>query len=147
MVLFLAGGRGFTRREGLRRLKERLEKEPGFSDVRYRPSRLRPRSVVADVETEIFLGEEFPRQQATFEVTWRPRADIDVQRVQWADDVVSLGWHKDDDHEDLGTTHFQIETDEELTHEPGHLEAEAPLSFLETCLQRLPPKLEETIPE
>ncbi|WP_254810921.1 hypothetical protein [Natronosalvus amylolyticus] len=145
MVLFLAGGRGFTRREGLRRIKERLEKEPGFTTVQYRPSRLRPRSVVADVDTEMFLGEEFPRKQATFEIAWRPRAGTDVQRVQWADDAVSLGWHKDDDHEDLGTTHFQIETDEELSHEPGHLEAEAPLSFLETCLQRLPAKLEETI--
>ncbi|WP_206537762.1 hypothetical protein [Natronorubrum bangense] len=147
MVLFLAGGRGFTRREGLRRIKERLEKEPGFSNVQYRPSRLRPRSIVADVDTEMFLGKGFPRKQATFEVAWRPRAGTDVQRVQWADDAVSLGWHKDDDHEDLGTTHFQIETDEELFHEPGHLEAEAPLSFLETCLQRLPAKLEETITE
>ena len=92
----------------------------------------------------MFVGNEFPRQQATVEVFWRPRADSDVQRVQWADDAVSLGWHKDDDHEDLGTTHFQIETDEKRVHEPGHLEAEAPLSFLETCLQRLPARLEET---
>ncbi|MFP9191257.1 hypothetical protein ACLI4Q_06290 [Natrialbaceae archaeon A-CW1-1] len=37
-----------------------------------------------------------------------------------------------------------METDEELIHEPGHLEAEAPLSFLETCLQRLPETLAET---
>ena len=81
MVLFLAGGRGFTRREGLRRIKERLEKEPGFSNVQYRPSRLRPRSIVADVDTEMFLGKEFPRKQATFEVAWRPRAGTDVQRV------------------------------------------------------------------
>ena len=145
MVLFLAGGRGFTRREGLRRIKERLEKEPGFSDVQYQPSRLRPRSVIATVDTEMFLGNRFPRQQATCEVTWRPRAGTDVQRVQWVDDAVSLGWHKDDDHEELGTTHFQIETAEESVHEPGHLEAEAPLSFLETCLQRLPAKLEDTI--
>ena len=93
----------------------------------------------------MFLGNRFPRQQATCEVTWRPRAGTDVQRVQWVDDAVSLGWHKDDDHEELGTTHFQIETAEESVHEPGHLEAEAPLSFLETCLQRLPAKLEDTI--
>ncbi|WP_049929235.1 hypothetical protein [Halopiger goleimassiliensis] len=95
----------------------------------------------------MFLGNEFPREQATVEVTWRPRADTDVQRVQWVDEAVSLGWHKDDDHDELGTTHFQIETDEKRVHEPGRLEAEAPLSFLETCLQRLPAVLEETIPE
>ena len=144
MVLFLAGGRGFTRREGLRRLKERLEKEPGCADVQYRPSRPRPRSVVATVDIELFLGEAFPRQEATVEVTWRPRGDTDIQRVHWADEAVSLGWHKDDDHEALGTTHFQIETDGELRHEPGHIDAEAPLSFLECCLQRLPETLEET---
>lgn len=102
MVVVRVGGsgRGFTRREGLRRLKERLEKEPGLSAVRYRPSRLRPRSVVADVDIEVFLGTEFPRSEATLEVAWRPRTATDVQRVQWADSAVSLGWHKDDDHDD-----------------------------------------------
>ncbi|MCU4976033.1 hypothetical protein OB955_25530, partial [Halobacteria archaeon AArc-m2/3/4] len=62
----------------------------------------------------------------------------------WADDSVSLGWHKDDDHEELGTTHFQLESGDELVHEPSDLEAEAPLSFLETCLHRLPAKLAQT---
>ncbi|MCU4743347.1 hypothetical protein [Natronoglomus mannanivorans] len=93
----------------------------------------------------MFLGEEFPRQEAKFEVLWRPRSGVDVQRVHWADDAVSLGWHKDDDHEELGTTHFQIESDNELVHESGDLEAEAPLSFLEICLRRLPAKLAQTI--
>lgn len=55
---------------------------------------------MADVDIEVFLGTEFPRSEATFEVTWRPRAATDVQRVQWADSAVSLGWHKDDDHDD-----------------------------------------------
>ena len=50
MVLLLAGGRGFPRREGLRRIKERLENAPGLSGVRYEPSRIRPRTVVADVD-------------------------------------------------------------------------------------------------
>lgn len=106
MVLFLAGGRGFTRREGLRRLKERMENVPGFTAVRYEPSRLRPRSVIAAVEIELFLGAAFPRDEGKVEVQWRPRDGIDVQRVHWADEAVSLGWHKDDDHAELGTTHF-----------------------------------------
>lgn len=81
MVIFLAGGRGFTRREGLRRLKERMEKAPGFNDVRYEPSRLRPRIVVADADVEMFLGTSFPRPEAKLEVLWRPREGTDVQRV------------------------------------------------------------------
>lgn len=144
MVLLLAGGRGFTRREGLRRIKERMENVPGFQDVRYDPSRLRPRIVVADVDVELFLGESFPRTEAKIEVLWRPREGTDVQRVHWSDDVVSLGWHKDDDHPELGTTHFQLETDDESVHEPGTIEVEAPISFLEICLERLPSKLRQT---
>ena len=58
--------------------------------------------------------------------------------------MASLGWHKDDDGPDLGTTHFQVETGREPVHEPGNIEAEAPLSFLEICLDRLPEKLQET---
>jgi len=141
MVLLLAGGRGFTRREGLRRLKDRLKNVPGFANVRYEPSRLRPRSVIADVDIELFISDMFPRQEGKVEVLWRPREGSDVQRVHWADDVVSLGWHKDDDHPDLGTTHFQLESGGESVHKPGHIEVEAPLSFLEICLDRLPEEL------
>lgn len=144
MVIFLAGGRGFTRRQGLRRIKERVENVPGCDAVRYDPSRLRPRSVVADVDVETFLGTSFPRSEATLEVLWRPRAGRDVQRVHWADGTVSLGWHKDDDHPDLGTTHFQLETEDDVVHEPGNIDVEAPLSFLEYCLDRLPEKLRQT---
>jgi hypothetical protein len=144
MVMFLAGGRGFTRREGLRRLKERLQNEPGCSNVRYEPSGLRPRTVVADVDVEMFLSGSFPRTEAKLEVLWRPRAETDIQRVHWADESVSLGWHKDGDHPDLGTTHFQLEVGDELVHEPGQIEVEAPLSFLEICLDRLPDELRKT---
>lgn len=61
MVVFLTGGRGFTRREGLRRLKERLENVPGASNVRYEPSRLRPRTVVADIDIEDLVEILFVR--------------------------------------------------------------------------------------
>ncbi|WP_275880841.1 hypothetical protein [Haloferax volcanii] len=121
-----------------------MEKVPGFTDVRYEPSRLRPRTVVADVDVEMFLGTSFPRSAAKVEVLWRPREGTDVQRVHWADEVVNLGWHKDDDHPDLGTTHFQREVGDEVIHERGNIGVEAPLSFLEICLDRLPEELQKT---
>jgi hypothetical protein len=65
--------------------------------------------------------------------------------VQWIDDAVSLGWHKDDDHPDLGTTHFQFESGTETHHEEGRIEVESPVSFLEVCLDRLPDRLAETV--
>jgi len=147
MVIFLAGGRGFTRREGLRRLKERMENVPGFNSIRYEPSRIRPRKVIAAVDIEMFLSASFPRTEATIEVLWRPREGTDVQRVHYADDHVSLGWHKDEDHPDLGTTHFQLETSDESIHEAADIEVEAPLSFLEICLDRLGEELEKTVGE
>lgn len=121
-----------------------MENVPGFTAVRYEPSRLRPRSVIAAVEIELFLGAAFPRDEGKVEVQWRPRDGIDVQRVHWADEAVSLGWHKDDDHIELGTTHFQLESDGTIVHEPAYIEVEAPLRFLEICLSRLPEKLRET---
>jgi hypothetical protein len=68
MVIFLAGGRGFTRREGLRRLKERIENVSGATNVRYEPSRLRPRTVVADIDIELFLGEPVSRSMGKLEL-------------------------------------------------------------------------------
>jgi hypothetical protein len=50
MGLFLAGGSGYTRRQGLRRLKERLENVPGASNIRYEPSAIKPTAVVVDVD-------------------------------------------------------------------------------------------------
>lgn len=145
MVLLLTGGGGgFTRRTGLRRITERLKTVPGASNVRYEPSRLRPRKVIAEIDVEMFLGAEFSRETAKIEVVWRPREEHDIQRVQWIDDAVSLGWHKDDDHPELGTTHFQIEQSGETAHDEGHIEVEAPVSFLETCLDRLPEVLHGT---
>lgn len=146
MVLFLAGGSGYTRRQGLRRVKERLENVPGTSNVRYEPSAVKPTTVIADVDIEIFLEEAFPRDTGRIEVVWCPREETDLQRVQWIDDTVSLDWHKDRDHPDLGTTHFQRETGDEASpyREPAHIEMEAPLSFLEICLDRLPGQIKAT---
>lgn len=144
MVVLLAG-RGFTRRQGLTRIKNRLQKERGCENVRLEPSRYRPRSVIADVNIVMFLSERFPRSEAKLEVSWRPRTERDVQRVQWADEAGSFGWHKDDDHRELGTTHFQLERQGNVHHSPAGIEVETPLSFLEASLRRIPDRLDETV--
>jgi hypothetical protein len=146
MVRLLAGGSGYTRRQGLRRIKERLENVPGASNVRYEPSGVKPTAVVAAVDIALFVERPFPRTTGRIEAVWRPCEETDLQRVQWVDDAVSLGWHKDRDHPDLGTTHFQRETGDDAApyREPAGIEVEAPLSFLERCLTRLPDRLAET---
>lgn len=109
MVLLLTGGGGFTRRTGLRRIKERLNTVPGASNVRDEPSRLRPRKVIAEINIEMFLETELPREEAKIEVAWHPREKYDIQGVQSMDTAVSLGWHKDDAHPEIGTIHLQKE--------------------------------------
>ena len=146
MGLFLAGGSAYTRRQGLRRLKQRLENVPGASNVRDEPSAIKPTTVVVDVDIEMFLEEPFPRDTGRLEVVYRPREETDLQRVQWIDDAVGLGWHKDRAHPDLGTTQFQCETGDGATprRDPAHIEVEAPVSFPESCLDRLPDRIRET---
>ena len=146
MGLFLAGGSAYTRRQGLRRLKQRLENVPGASNIRYEPSAIKPTTVVVDVDIEMFLEEPFPRDTGRLEVVYRPREETDLQRVQWIDDAVGLGWHKDRAHPDLGTTQFQCETGDGATprRDPAHIEVEAPVSFPESCLDRLPDRIRET---
>ncbi|MBP1986084.1 hypothetical protein [Halolamina salifodinae] len=100
---------------------------------------------MADIAVEQFLGESFPRSEAKLKVLWRPREGRDVQRVQYADDAVSLGWHKDDDHPEPGETHYQLESDDGVRHEPANIEAEAPLSVLEICLDRLRKRLPDGV--
>lgn len=117
---------------------------PGATNVRYEPSRLRPQTVVADINIELFLGEPVPRSMGKLEVLWRPREGTDIQRVHWADDVVDFGWHKDDDHPELGTTHFQRTFGDETDYEARNIVVEAPLSFLEHCLDQLPEELRNT---
>ena len=144
MIVPLGGGGGVTRRAGLRRIKERLKNVSGASGVRYEPSVIRPRTVIADIDVGMFLGRAFPRGEGRIEIRWRPREGTDMRRVQWIDAEVSLGWHKDDDHSDLGTTHFQVDSGDEIGYGEGRIEVEAPLSFLETCFERLPDRLADT---
>lgn len=51
-MAFLGGGRGFPRYEGLLPSQKRLENVSGLNDARCEPSRLRPLTVVADVDVE-----------------------------------------------------------------------------------------------
>ena len=75
MGLFLAGGSAYTRRQGLRRLNQRLENVPGASNIRYEPSAIKPTTVVVDVDIEMFLEEPFPRDTGRLEVVYRPREE------------------------------------------------------------------------
>lgn len=47
-----------------------------------------------------------PAERGTDRGLLHPLEGTDIQWVQWIDEAVRLGWHKDDDHSELSTTHF-----------------------------------------
>jgi len=91
-----------------------------------------------------FLNEEY-ESRAELEVQWRPRQKRDEFRIQYneSDTEWSCGWHQDDDHEELGPTHFQVNHSEwdEGYYETVSFEDTNPMAVLEDCLRELKNKV------
>ncbi|MDZ7688747.1 MAG: hypothetical protein U5J64_08520 [Halobacteriales archaeon] len=124
-----------------KRVRDRLRRTEGVVEVRAEPSSMRPTRVRAVLDTETFLGQEYERERAELEVEWRPRSERDAFRVQYNEpgSPWSCGWHQDDDHEELGPCHFQVDHAdwEEGYHEPGGVEDTNPMAVIEKCLKEL----------
>lgn len=145
-MLFLAGRDRYTQRTLLRDIHDRLMNQAGCADVRYRPSRRRPRYVVADVNTEAFLGGSYGSDGARLEIRFWYPADVEYEyyRINWIDQErqLMLGFHQDADHEELGPCHVQLHYEETPVErrEATFLDAH-PLSVLDERLQQFPTAL------
>ena len=145
-MLFLAGRDRHTQRTLLREVHDRLSKHGGYENVRYRPSRRRPRHVLADVETTVFLGDSDGTGAARLEVRFWYPSDVDYEyyRLNWieSDRDFMLGFHRDADHPDLGPCHIQVDHEGATVdrHAADFLDAH-PLSVLERRLTQLPAAL------
>lgn len=138
----LANQGNLTRARLYEAVRQRLGKEPGCHAVQLRPSRARPRTIGARVEPDAFLGQAYPVDEATLEVSFSyPRAvDYEYYVVQWSEAgrEFGVGWHRDDGHPELGNCHFQVDhagTTVERT--PASFLDEHPLEVLETRLDQL----------
>jgi hypothetical protein len=139
-----SGGRNHNhldRYEIHKRLKDRLRRTEGVVEVRAEPSSMRPTQIHAVLDTETFFGQEYERERAELEVEWRPRSDRDVFRVQYNEHGTawSCGWHQDEDHEELGPCHFQVDHADwdRGHHESCAFEDTNPMAVLERCLEEL----------
>lgn len=142
-MVFLAGRDRYTQRTLLRAVHDRLVNQPGCETVRYRPTRRRPRFVVADIDTTTFLGASYAVERARLELRFRYPADVEHEfyRVNWVEPTrdLAVGIHQDGDHPDLGPCHLQLEyggTPIER-HEATFIDAH-PLAVLDERLQQLP---------
>jgi hypothetical protein len=142
-MIFLAGRDRHTQRTLLRSIHDRLSKHPGVKQVRYRPSRRRPRYVVADIDPPVFLGDSCEAETARLELRfWYPEGvEYEYYRLNWVepDRELMVGFHQDGDHSDLGPCHLQVDHEgEALERHAATFHDEHPLAVLEHRLREFP---------
>ena len=146
-MIFLAGRDRYTQRTLLRDVHNRLTNQAGYEDVRYRPSRRRPRYVIADVNPTTFLGDSYNEETTRLEIRfWYPAGvEHEYYRINWVEPNrnLMLGFHQDTDHQDLGPCHIQLNYEDTPAdrHRASFLDTH-PLAVLNERLQQLPTALE-----
>lgn len=148
-MIFLAGRDRYTQRTLLRDVHDRLTRQAGCEDVRYRPSRRRPRYVITDVDPTTLLSDSYDAETARLEIRfWYPAGvDHEYYHINWVepDRNLMLGFHQDADHLDLGPCHIQLNYDEKAVdrHSAMFLDAH-PLAVLDHRLQQFSAAVEAT---
>ncbi len=146
-MIFLAGRDRYTQRTLLRAVHTRLRKQPGCEDVRYHPSRRRPRYVIANVHPPTFRSASYDVESARLEIRfWYPvGVDHEYYRINWVEPTrnLMLGFHQDADHPDLGPCHIQLNHEDAPVdrYEVAFLDAH-PLAVLDHRLKQLATALE-----
>jgi hypothetical protein len=121
-------------------LRDVLRRQPEVTTVTYQPDSIGKRSLRAEIAPERVDPPTAP-ESPTLDVEWR-FADGDSQyRIHYADPNTgfSCGWHRDEDHPDLGAVHFQYEDPGTggTTHESARFESSVPTEILWRAVERL----------
>jgi hypothetical protein len=128
-------------------LTDVLHRYPVVTQVTYEPDSITKKYLRARIDPAR-LDPSIGPQPPTLDVEWRFRADNQSYRIHYADPNTGFncGWHRDDDHPELGPVHFQYEnpTTGAGGHQHAALENEIPTEILWTALDRL---FEEKLPE
>lgn len=134
-------------RQVYRELKDILQRYPIITAVTYEPDSIIKTSIRATIDSDRVSPPTGP-QSPTLDVEWRFDKEGQQYRIHYADPNTGLscGWHRDDDHPDLGPVHFQYSlADSEGTHhKPAEIEANVPSEILWETLDTL---FSETLPE
>lgn len=145
MVVFLAGRKHVRIGQLHRRIKNRLQSDGRFETVRLRVAEPRepgPYRVVAGTDPRMLL-DDYPASAARIEVGFSVPGHVDHEFYwfNWIepDRNFLLGWHRDDDHGDLGPVHLQVNQDgSPVDRERAQLLDEHPMAVLEARLTQLP---------
>ncbi|GGL44167.1 hypothetical protein GCM10009037_29500 [Halarchaeum grantii] len=128
-------------------LKDVLRRYPTVTTVAYEPDSIVKKFLRAQVDPNRVFPPTGP-DAPTLDVEWRFTTDDQYYRIHYADPNTGFncGWHRDDDHPELGPVHFQYENP--VTggnkHERANFEKELPTEVLWTALDRL---FDERLPD
>jgi hypothetical protein len=115
-----------------------LERVPQVTGVEYEPEPITAKRLRATVAPERLVpptGPEVP----TATVAWYRQSPHDWFRVDFTDPNTQFhaGWHQDEDHPDLGRTHFQYTMGEESDPWAVEFEHETPSLVLWEIIEEL----------
>lgn len=131
---------GTTDSSVYRGLKDVLQRHPHITTVTYEPDRIVQSSLLARIAPD---RAEPPTGPATptLAVEWRFADGTPYYRLHYADPNTGFncGWHRDDDHPELGEVHFQYEhpVTGDAGHERASFEKTLPTEILWSALNRL----------
>jgi len=127
-------------------LKDILQRYPVVESVTYEPNSIVKKYLQAQIAPALVSPPTGPTPP-TLDVEWRFTSEDQYYRIHYADPNTGFncGWHRDDDHPDLGAVHFQYEHPTKGgDHRQARFENEVPTEILWSALDRL---FEEQIPE
>lgn len=126
-------------------LKDVLQRQPEVTAVEYEPDSISKKFLRATIDptrVPMSTGPESP----ALDVEWRFNQGETYYRIHYHDpnSGFNCGWHRDDDHSDLGPVHFQYELPTgKSNHERAQFAKTVPTEVLWECVDRL---FEEVIP-
>lgn len=150
MVVFLAGRWNLQVRQLHRRIKNRFQTDDRFDTVQLRvagPREPGPYRVVCQVDVPRFLDDpSYPVRTARIEAGFQLRTggDHECYWFNWVEPSREflLGWHRDEDHPDLGPTHLQVNCGTTaVDREPARGIDGHPMAVIEARLRQLPATL------
>lgn len=128
-------------------VKDVLKRHPATTSVEYEPDSIVKKFLRARIDPARVVPPTGPAAPM-IDVEWRFQDDAEYYRIHYADPNTGFncGWHRDDDHPDLGPVHFQYERPEtgETIHTSARFSKTIPTEVLWTALEQL---FDERIPE
>lgn len=121
-------------------LRDVLKRQPAVVGVTYEPDSILKRFLRATIAADRVRPPTGP-DDPTLDVEWRFRNDEQFYRIHYADPNTGFncGWHRDGDHPELGSVHFQYQLPdaEETHHEAWSFDPTIPTEILWIALEEL----------